>query len=278
MKTIFTVLTALLLACAGRPAIAQGSPTSNLPWQKGPVTEKLGSNATLDVPDGYLFLDAAGTKAFNELAQNPGKNEDEYTLANRAEGWVAYFTYEDTGYIKDDEKIDADAILSSIRSGTEAANKERRSRGWSEMNIIGWSAKPDYDSQLKALTWSILGENVSNHEKIVNYNVRLLGRHGVMEVVLVTAPDKLDAAITDFKNHIAGFQFTPGDTYAEYRPGDHVAAYGLAALITGGAVAIAAKKGLFTVIGGFLLAGWKFLMAGLLAASAWFKSLLKKKR
>ena len=277
MKKLFSVLIALLLVCTGTSCVGQGSAASRLPWQKGPVTVKLGSNASLQVPEGYMFLDPAGTRAFNEMTQNPASNVDEYTFANREEGWVAYFSYEDTGYIKDDEKIDADAILANIRTGTEAANKERRSRGWGEMNILGWSAKPEYDSQLKSLTWSILGENQTTHEKVVNYNARLLGRHGVMDVVLVTVPDKLTAAIGDFKSRIGGFQFAPGETYGEYQAGDHVAAYGLAALITGGAVAVAAKKGLFTVLGGFLLAAWKFVLAGLVAASAWLKSFFKKK-
>jgi uncharacterized membrane-anchored protein len=275
MKRLFSVLLALALACTGMTAVAQSAAYAQLPWQKGPVTVMLGSNASLKVPEGYAFLDISGTKAFNELAHNPPSEKDEYTLASQ--GWVAFFRYEDVGYIKDDEKIDADAILENIRNRTEESNKERRARGWDEMSVVGWSAKPEYDPQLKSLTWSILGEDESTHQKVANYNARLLGRHGVMDVVVATSPEKLAGAIEDFKSRVTGFQFAPGETYAEYQPGDHVAAYGLAALITGGAAAVAAKKGLFTVIGGFLVAAWKFLLAGFVALSAWFKSLFKKK-
>jgi len=276
MKRILSVLAALGVVCASVPVMAQDSAIAQLPWQKGPVTVQLGSKATLEVPQGYAFLDTEGTQRFNELEHNPPSHKDEYTLASR--GWVAYFSYEDVGYVKDDEKIDADAILDNIRSGTAAANKERRARGWDEMSILGWSAKPEYDTQLKSLTWSILGEDESNHHKVVNYNARLLGRHGVMDVVVVTEPDALDAAIDDFRSRVKGFRFVPGETYGEYQPGDHVAAYGLAALITGGAAAVAAKKGLFSLIGGFLVAAWKFVLAGLVAISAWFKSVFKKKQ
>jgi uncharacterized membrane-anchored protein len=248
---------------------------ASLPWQKGPVTVSLGSEATLTVPDGYAFLDAEGTRRFNELSHNPPAHSDEYTLASR--NWVAYFSYEAVGYVKDNEKIDADAILENIRESTATANEARRARGWNEMSILGWSAPPEYDTQLKSLTWSILGEDMGNHQKIVNYNARLLGRRGVMSVVMVTEPDTLTAAIGDFKNRVTGFEFVPGETYREYKAGDHVAAYGLAALITGGAAAVAAKKGLFSVIGGFLVAAWKFVIAGLIAAAAWIKSLFKKK-
>lgn len=272
------VLVALALACVRVTAYAQGNAPAPLPWQVGPITVHLSGNATLKVPEGYAFLDAAGTKAYNEIAHNPSDDTDQYTLASSADGWVAFFSYADSGYVKDDEEIDANAILENIRSGTEAANKERRARGWSEMSVLGWSVKPEYDTQLKSLTWSILGEDTSTNEKIVNYNARLLGRRGVMSVVVVTKPKSLDSAIADFKGVVPGFQFAPGDTYAEYRPGDHVAAYGLAALITGGAAAVAAKKGLFTVIGGFLAAAWKFVLAGVIALGAWFKSLLKGKK
>lgn len=275
MKRILSVLAALGLGCASAQLMAQDAAVAQLPWQKGPVTVQLGSKATLKVPQGYAFLDPDGTRRFNELEHNPPARKDEYTLASR--GWIAYFSYDDVGYVKDDEKIDPGTILDNIRTGTAAANKERRARGWDEMKIIGWSAKPEYDTQLKSLTWSILGEDENNHQEVVNYNARLLGRHGVMDVVVVTKPAALDAAIDDFRARVQGFQFASGETYGEFQPGDHVAAYGLAALITGGAAAVAAKKGLFTVIGGFLVAAWKFVLAGLLAASAWFKSIFKKK-
>lgn len=278
MKRLFLVLIAPLVACLGTSAIAQDNPASKLPWQRGPTTVQLGSHASLSVPEGFEFLDASGTRALNIQMQNPAGDTDEYALADASGDWVAYFSYEDTGYIKDDEKIDADDILASIRSGTEESNKERREHGWDELKVLGWSAKPEYDTELKSLAWSILAEDVSTHKKIVNYNTRLLGRLGVMDVVVATAPDKLDDAIMNFKRAVPGFQFAPGETYGEYQPGDHVAAYGLAALITGGAAAVAAKKGLFTVIGSFLVAAWKFVLAGLVAASAWLKSFFKNKR
>ena len=277
MKRFFLVLFALVSACAGETAFAQKSPLASLPWQMGPATVKVGDRASLNVPDGYAFLGAAGTRSLNDILHNPPAQRDQYTLAPKTLNWIAFFAYEDIGYVKDDEKLDPDAILQSYREGTEQGNQERRSRGWDELNILGWSAKPEYDTQIKSLAWSILLEDAQTHQHIVNYNTRLLGRHGVMDVTVVTPPQKLDASIADFKSTLPGFQYLPGESYAEYRAGDHVAEYGLAALITGGALAVAAKKGLFTVIGGMLLAAWKFLLIGLAAVGAWFKNLFKKK-
>ncbi|GLQ93875.1 DUF2167 domain-containing protein [Dyella acidisoli] len=285
MKRLFTVLIALVLMLSGGMAIAQEqsaqkkpNPIDSLPWKIGPTTVQLGNKATLNVPDGYAFLDPAGSRSLNEILHNPPVDEDEYTLAPKSLDWIAFFSYEDIGYVKDDEKLDADAILDSYRKGTEETNKERRSRGWDELNILGWSAKPEYDTQIKSLAWSILAEDTKSHHQIINYNTRLLGRHGVMDVVVVTSPKELATSIADFKSALPGFQYVPGESYAEYRAGDHVAEYGLAALITGGAVAVAAKKGVFAVIGSFLVAAWKFLLVGLAAVGAWFKNLFKKKQ
>jgi uncharacterized membrane-anchored protein len=285
MKRFFLVLMALLWACASAGVFAQDqqgqrhkSPIASLPWQIGPTTVKLGSRATLNVPDGYAFLDPAGTRSLNDILHNPPADADEYTLAPKSLDWIGFFSYEDIGYVKDDEKLDPDAILQSYREGTEAGNKERRARGWSDLNVLGWSAKPEYDPQIKSLAWSLLLEDAQTHSQIINYNTRLLGRRGVMDVVVVTEPPKLAASINDFKSTLPGFQYAAGESYAEYRPGDRVAEYGLAALITGGALAVAAKKGFFTVILGALAAAWKFVLAGFVAMSAWFKNLFKKKQ
>jgi uncharacterized membrane-anchored protein len=47
-----------------------------------------------------------------------------------ASSWFVIYTYDASGFVRDDEKgaLDADAILASIRRGTEAANEGRRAR------------------------------------------------------------------------------------------------------------------------------------------------------
>jgi len=88
-----------------------------------------------------------------------------------------------TGYVKDDEKIDPDPLLESIRKGTEASNEQRKSRGWSTLTIVGWKLPPRYDTQDRRLEWAI--DARSDGGAVVNYNTRVLGRHGVTSVTLV---------------------------------------------------------------------------------------------
>jgi uncharacterized membrane-anchored protein len=116
---------------------------------------------------------------------------------------------------------------------------------------------------------------MKSNAAVVNFNTRVLGRGGVMSAVLIAGPDGLSAATEEFKSTLAGFEYVSGQRYAEYRPGDKVAKYGLAALVTGGAAAIAVKTGLWKVIVGAAVAGWKFIAA---AAVAVFGAIAKRFR
>lgn len=245
-------------------------PIDKLNWQKGPTTVLVGSNAQMNLPSGYRFLDAGESKKFMELTQNLSSG-DEYVLAPDDFSWWTVFTFSDVGYVKDDEKLDSVELLSSIKSGTEAGNEERKSRGWSTMTVTGWRYEPRYDKSTQLLEWAFSAVDDSDKAPIINYNTRLLGRKGVMEVVLVADPENLDSAVSNFKDAIKGFRFNVGETYAEYQEGDHVAEYGLAALVAGGAAAVATKKGLWPLLLAFFAKGWKLIILGFIGIGAFIK-------
>src|SRR4029077_14977338 len=100
---------------------------------------------------------------------------------------------------------------------------------------------PHYDTESNNLVWAIKGE--SENQAIVNHHTRRLGRGGVMSVGLVADPKILSKAITSFDDMMSKFQFIEGQKYSEFRSGDKIAEYGLTALVTGGAAAIAVKSG-----------------------------------
>lgn len=231
----------------------------SLSWGPGPGTYDLTRRATIALPSGFDRLDASDTKTLMEFYQNPTAG-DEYYVAPEDMRWFSVFSYEQTGHVKDNEEIDADALLKSIRMNTDSGNRERRKRGWAEMHIVGWQYKPFYDENTNRLSWAILGE--SEGQEIVNFNTRLLGRTGVISATLVAQPALLDASIKEFEELLGGFQYNIGDAYAEYRAGDKLATYGLAALVTGGAAAAVAKgagKGLFKAIGLGIVAVFAFV-------------------
>ena len=268
IRVVFAACLAVL-ACLlpTAPVAAQGetseeNPVLQLPWQAGPTTGKIGTRAEIRIPEGYLFLDAPATRRLNELFENPSSDADEYVIAPDSLAWMAYFSFNEIGYVKDDETLDADDVLASIREGVEYGNEERRKRGWGTLNLVGWASQPQYDNQLNALAWAVLLQSEGSDSQVVNYNTRLLGRRGVMEVTLVADPEQLDPSIADFKTLVPGYDFAAGEKYSEFRAGDHVAEVGLAALITGGAVAVASKKGWLAAIGIALAKFWKLLLVG----------------
>ena len=276
------VLVALIaVLAAGSASFAQDPPATqsaqeqharqvlqSLKWIKGPTTVAVGDNATLALPGDCLFLGPADTQKFQELNENPS-NEREVLLAPRDLHWFALLSYEATGYVKDEEKVDADAVLKSIQEGTEAANAERKRRGWQPFHVKGWRYPPAYDNDTKRLEWAIDGE--SGGVTATNFLTKILGRDGVTSAVLVTNPERLPQATREFKAALTGYQYKDGHRYAEYRPGDKVAEYGLAGLIAGGAVAVAAKTGLLKGL-------WKFLAVGAAAGLAALRRLFGKKK
>ncbi len=273
-------------AAATAPAAAPATPEDaatafrdalrKLDWVKGPREMDLFGNSKLKVPAGYVFLNPAETAKFMTLTHNIGGGT-QYFFAPQDLSWEVTFNFKDDGYVKDDQKIDADALLASIKENTVQANKVRRERGWDEMEVTGWQTPPHYDPESHRLEWAVAGRDMKTGQQVVNFNTRLLGRGGVMSAVLMTEPDSMTAATSDFKSTLTGFDYTAGQRYAEYKPGDKVAEYGLAALVTGGAAAIAVKTGLWKVILGGLVAGWKFIVAGLVAAMSAARRLFKRK-
>jgi len=252
-----------------------------LEWQAGPQVGNIGDRATIKTKSGIYFLDEKNSKKFLELTDNIPKSGNFIIYSEK--DWWADFSFNETGYIKDDENIDAGALLRSLKDSDVAQNKERERLGLPLMYTEDWYIPPHYDGVTNQLEWGI--KIRQNGNVFVNYTVRLLGRTGVMSATLVSTPEQLDADVKDFKTALAGFAFASGEKYAEFKPGDHVAEFGLGALIAGGAAAVAAKKGFWAALAGFfaiawkfMLAGWKIVAMGIVALFGWVASLFKSKK
>ena len=137
------------------------------------------------------------------------------------------------------------------------------------MTIVGWEQQPRYNESTHNLEWAVRAE--SEGVPIINYNTRLLGRGGVMEVTLVTDPATFATNLPKFKTMLAGFDFNQGQRYAEFRQGDKMAEYGLTGLIVGGTTAVLVKSGAFKWI-------WKALVAAALVISGFIKKLFSRRK
>lgn len=266
---------AILLVFSLAAAASQAEEGGQLPWQLGPMTAPIGDDlAQIELSEDYVYLDAAGTRQFMEATQNPVSGAEMATVMPTDPGqeWFLVFEYEDVGYVSDEEQdsLDAEAMIASIREGTEAANEERRRRGWATMSIVGWQEQPFYDPETNNLTWSIIGE--SEGVQNVNRMIKLLGRRGVMTATLVSSPDMLPLAAPLTDTLLSRYEYVPGNTYAEYVPGtDKLATYGLTALVVGGGAAALIKSGLLARL-------WKPLVVVFVALGAGIKRIFTSGR
>lgn len=279
MKTLISIVCRMLLIL---PLIALAQSESQvieelkkLAWQNGPTVGRVGDKGTVDVPKGFLFLDAQNTRRFLELNGNPPR-DGHYLLAPNTLAWFSVFSFNPSGYVKDTEKIDADDLLKSLKEGDVSGNKKRKELGMTALYTDGWEVRPYYDSISKHLEWGVRLRSETG-EYIVNYTSRLLGRTGVMSAVLVSAPQNLAKDAQSFKSLLTKFDYVPGEKYSDFKQGDKVAEYGLAALILGGAAAVATKKGFWAVIAGFFGAFWKIIVGVVVAILASLGKLFKRK-
>jgi uncharacterized membrane-anchored protein len=257
----------LTVACFSSTASAQPDEPVFSDRQEGPTTAKLGEQAIITVPEGYVFLGPKGAAKFMELTQNIPSGREAGVIFKRDESdgnWFAIFEYVDAGHVDDSERanLDPDGLLKTLKSGNDQGNEMRRERGWQELQLVGWFKPPYYDTQTNNLTWATTIE--VEKERTVNHSVRLLGREGYFNADLVVGQDAAAAATADFAQLLTGFEYVAGQRYAEFRRGDRVAELGLVALIAGGAGAAAAKSGL-------LAKAWKGIVFGVLALFAVLK-------
>jgi len=239
----------------------------DLQWQEGPTRAKIGQQAEIQLAASYRMLDKNGTqnllRAFGNL---PDAGDIGLLSPAGSVDWFVVFSFEEIGYVKDDEKedIDKEALFEHFRAGTEQGNERRRAQGTSEMELVGWEVEPYYNTENNSLEWGLRFR--SEGHDIVNYFSKRLGRNGVMNCNLVVEPDQLKEVLSEMRQVMTGFEFQSGNKYAEFQKGDKIAEYGLTALVAGGALAIAAKSGLLGKL-------WKVILVAFLALAGFVKKL-----
>jgi uncharacterized membrane-anchored protein len=268
-----------------------GGPAGNEPKYKpiaGPQKVDAGHDVMIDLPAGYLFLDAAQAK---RLMESHGTFHNESLLGVIAQpdsSWMVTVRFTEDGYVKDDEaeKMDADEILKAIREGTDAANEERTQRGFKALHVMGWSEPPRYQRDVHHLVWGIRGQEDGDTEEVVNFNTRVLGRKGFVALNLIDGAHNIEASKPAAATLLKATTFKSGSRYEDFdSKTDKVAEYGLAALVVGGTGAVAlklVKVGLLAKFGGklvaLLIALKKGIVLVLLAIGAFFKRLFGRKK
>ena len=246
---------------------------ARLTWHKGPSEITVINQGKLNLPAGYLFIPQAEASHIMRALGNIAQPSLVGLVISEADGlaWFAVLSHEKVGYIKDDDarSWNADELLSQLREGTEAANVERRERGFPPIEVAGWIEAPRYDETKRHLVWSALVRSKDAPRASVadvNYNTYALGREGYLQLNLVTGDNRIAKDKEHAARLLAALSYNQSKRYQDFNSAtDPVAEYGLAALIAGAA---AKKLGLLALIGVFLAKAWKLIAIGAIAAVA----------
>ena len=191
-------------------------------------------------------------------------------VSPRDEGWGGSITYEATGWVSNEDarNADYDALLREMQEQARADNLARRKEGYPAIEIVGWAQEPQYDSVSHTLVWARELDFDDSDTNALTYDMRLLGREGVLSINFVTDMDKLPAIRRAAGDVVQSAQFKAGARYEDYEEAsDDAAGYGLAGLVASGAgLAVAKQLGFFAL----LLKFAKPLLVGLGIALALF--------
>ena len=256
-----------------------------LHYQQGEVKIKDGL-ATFEVPTNFNYLAAADAKTvLVKLWGNPPAQVDDVLGLLMPAGltpmdsncWAVTISYSNDGYVKDSDadKINYDDLLKRMQKDVQDDNKGRTDKGYPAMELIGWAAPPRYDAATHKLYWAKEFKVEGASENTLNYDIRILGRHGVLVLTAIAGMDQLSEIDKQTPQILSMVDFNQGNRYADFDPKvDKVATYGIAALIAG---TVAAKLGLFKLIWVFILAAKKFIIIAIVAIGAWFKRIFGKR-
>nr|WP_315154496.1 DUF2167 domain-containing protein [uncultured Flavobacterium sp.] len=247
-------------------------------YQHGSIDLKNGVGK-INIPKGFKYLEPVqAERVLVELWGNPkGENltmglllPENQGVMNQG-GYVFNIQYDEIGHVEDDDAddVDYDELLAEMQKETVEENKERQTAGYEPVSIVGWAAKPFYDKDRKILHWAKeikFGESTVN---TLNYNVRILGRKGVLVLNAIATENELPLVQKDINKVLDIVQFNDGYKYEDFDSSvDEVAAWTIGGLVAG---KVLAKVGFLAVIAKF----GKLIVLALLGLFGAFKNKIR---
>ncbi len=275
----------VVLSCALSAAEKAEAPARALAFQTGKVT--VGANiATIDLPEGCRYLQAQDARYMMEQVYGNPPNPDTLGLVMPAESedekaanWVAEVSYsESEGHVKDDDAktIKYDDLLKQMQQEARDSAPELKKQGYPTCQLLGWAEPPHYDASTHKLYWAKSLQFDDSPKPTINYDVRLLGRKGVLQITTIAPLTELAMVSDASKAVLAKTEISTGNRYEDFKPGiDKVAAYGIGGLIAGG---LLLKSGFFAIIGKFILLAIKPILIGLAVVGGGIAKLFSKKK
>lgn len=237
-----------------------------------------GGIGTLKVPAGFKYLNSAQSeRVLVDLWGNPksetpslGMLIPENQGVTGQNGYVFNIEYDEIGYVKDDDAddINYDDLLADMKKESVEENEQRKKEGYDPVTIIGWASVPFYDKERKILHWAKEVKFGKDQINTLNYNIRILGRKGVLVLNAISTMNEFPLVKKDIGKVLDIVQFGDGFRYDQFDSSvDEVAAWTIGGLVAG---KVLAKVGFFAII----LKFGKFIVIGLLAFAGKIKNMI----
>ena len=239
------------------------------------------AHAMLRVPAGYRFVDAEGARhMLVDYWDNPedvAKGVLGMLVSEDCKGFVDvetayFFEYHDVGYVPDKDAASLD-FAKVLREMQRDAKADRSRPAPFRAELVGWAIPPRYDAERKVLSWGrhlSFGDPSGETKDVLNFDMRILGRRGILNVNAVADLDAADEVSAARDGIVGAVTFDPGYAYADYDPAtDGKSDWSLGALVAGGV--LAAKTGLLAKIGLLLVKAWKLVVVAVVAIGAVFR-------
>lgn len=278
MKRLFASLALFLAVGLGLAVAASPAPEARLAelkkladglnYKQGEITLS-GGLAKIKLPENFRYLDPKDTRTvLTRIWGNPDTGDHSLGMLvptglspATEDAWAVIISYEEDGYVKDNDaaKINYDDLLKQMKEDVREASQERVKKGYPAIELVGWATPPRYDAQSHKMYWAKELRFADSPETTLNYNIRMLGRRGVLVLNAVASTSQLGEIEKTTPTILSMVDFQEGHRYVDFKPGtDKVATYGLAGLVAGG---LLVKAGFFKVLAGF----FKPILAGILA-------------
>lgn len=204
----------------------------------------------MTVPDDFLFIE--GEQARFILENLWGNYTDGevcgmlvkkgFKVTRLINDFSFVISYSDFGHIQDkkDIELNHDELLATLRQNMDISNERRIANGFNTMQVEKWALVPYYDAYKKAVYWANSIKVNGTDEEILNYNLRLLGRNGVIKINAVATMDQFPAIKQILPQIISQVRFPEGQQYGDFKEGtDKLSNTTIRELIAGQPAAVA---------------------------------------
>ena len=157
----------------------------------------------MKVPEGHFFIEPDQARFILENIWGNIPDEEvlgmivrsDFVPSNINNDYSFVISYAPIGYVSSEKQKEFDhlELLNNIREQLQEANEKRLEQGFNALQVENWVMIPYFDDYKKALYWATELKVNGSDESLVNYNLRLLGKNGVLKINAVGTMDQLPA-------------------------------------------------------------------------------------